>query len=590
MLQKSVRSAALFLVLLSIGCSRNGDVENPDDGIRVTTLEAIHGRVGHLIEVTIGNKNNPVVDRVVLRIHDRDISDAVLYISLAHTIVNPDRTTELIAFLRDATDISLVPVLPEGVKQRGGIILGDKSNPPFWIYLKVTTPTDTKYWSVRGNLWLDRRDWFLTAVRKPPEIIDTKPARVVSIDYYLDEALTQPLTDVVMVSDTVYTKVVFSKDIPITLANDSRARPHISSSTRSQTFQYRMKPRGTVLESGDARPYQDSDRVFVGMYRVSAHDYRGEFHTSAGHPAVTGSSLQIKVYRYDADDIPSNTGTTIVDWHPTDFVGQVYTMLSPRGDNSIDRSISTPLPGVTVTITVGPRAGESTVTDLNGRYRFLNIPGDFLYLRTDRPRYEPKEVIVYRSQPTALADGSVPNYRKDPQRQPGNILIGHVWPYEVRFILEETLLPYDLLYIEYGTSDVGFGGWYNSGLVGLYQELVGSPQSFLGAVAHELAHAHQHAIISVDGSRNSSDAIRQLWPDSPEGRAYAAARAKDWAEVGETIPDQNPYYRNNLYEAAAETASYYWGVNRWVIEAVWGNEKETAPNRYRWAAEWLPKK
>ena len=43
MLQKSVRSAALFfVVLLSIGCSRNGDVENPDGGIVVTTLEAIH--------------------------------------------------------------------------------------------------------------------------------------------------------------------------------------------------------------------------------------------------------------------------------------------------------------------------------------------------------------------------------------------------------------------------------------------------------------------------------------------------------------------------------------------------------------------
>ena len=55
------------------------------------------------------------------------------------------------------------------------------------------------------------------------------------------------------------------------------------------------------FESGDAQPYQDSHRVFVGMYRVQGRqDFRTEFSTVAGTPAVSGSPLRVSTYRYDA--------------------------------------------------------------------------------------------------------------------------------------------------------------------------------------------------------------------------------------------------------------------------------------------------
>ena len=57
---------------------------------------------------------------------------------------------------------------------------------------------------------------------------------------------------------------------------------------------------------------------------------------------------------------------------------------------------------------------------------------------------------MHRSRPTVLPDGSVPNYNKGPQKEPGNILIGQVWPEEVRTLLKEVLVVYDLLYIESG--------------------------------------------------------------------------------------------------------------------------------------------
>ena len=600
MLQKCVRSVALLAMLLSIGCSRDGVLEAPDGGITVTTLEAIHGKTGHLVEFTIGNKADDVTDQVVVQLQDNEITGAVLYLSLAHTLNNNTSVAELISLLKRATNVSLTPALPDGIKQRGGVILsfGDKSDPSFLIYLRIVTSTDTQYWSVRGNLGTDRRDWFLTEVRKPPKVIDTRPAQVVDIAYYLDELLTQPIvSEGVFVGDTVYTKVVFSKDVPIVIADDDRARPHISliigpspqeSRYRApRSSQYRMKPRGDVLASGDVQPYGNTGNIFVGMYQISAHDLRTEFSASVGFPPIFGSGLQVRFYKYDDNDIPSNTGTTITERQPDDFVGQVFT--AQHGGRVIDRSISVPLPGVVVTIMTGPRSGESTVTDRNGRYRFLNISGNSLHLRADRPYFEPKEVIVHRSQPTTLLNGSVPNYFREPQKEPGNILIGQAWPDEVRFILEETLLPHDLLYLEYGRAIGNRAGSYAGGLVILYSESLSNPSDVLAIFAHELAHAHQHAIASIDGSASTPDAW-SLWLNSPEGKAFAAARAKDWEEVGMAEYDHDPYFRDRLHESAAEIAAHYWGVRSGQWTTPRGNFREVAPNRYQWATEWLPKK
>ena len=111
-----------------------------------------------------------------------------------------------------------------------------------------------------------------------------------------------------------------------------------------------------------------------------------------------------------------------------------------------------PLPNVTVTIMSGPRSGERTITDINGRYLFPDVAGDTLHLLAERHRFEPKEVLVHRDQPTTLADGTALNYAyvACPQRHPGNIALGQRWPDEVRFILRDTLVVHDLLYIEGG--------------------------------------------------------------------------------------------------------------------------------------------
>ena len=179
-------------------------------------------------------------------------------------------------------------------------------------------------------------------------------------------------------------------------------------------------------------------------------------------------------------------------------------VFAPKPEDWKTRPEAQPITGVTVTISSGPRAGESVATNPSGYYRFPNVKGDELHLRVEKEHFEPKEVMVHRSRPTILANGNAPNYTGDPQQHPGNILIGQRWPDEVRFILEETLVVHDLLYVEGGRPPTGMDLWafYSPGVVVLYSyrfddlnDIVG----LLNAFAHEIAHAHQHATVSVDG-------------------------------------------------------------------------------------------
>ena len=288
--------------------------------------------------------------------------------------------------------------------------------------------------------------------------------------------------------------------------------------------------------------------------------------------------------------IPVNQRSVEPVRNPGDFIGRVF---APKPEDWQTRPEAQPITGVTVTIASGSRAGESVATNLSGYYRFQNVTEDELHLRVEKEHFEPKEVMVHRSRPTILANGDVPNYTRDPQQHPGNILIGHRWPDEVRFILEETLVVYDLLYVEGGRLPEGtdLGGFYSLGVVVLYsyqyadwKDIVG----LLGTFAHEIAHAYQHALVSVDGSAWEIHG----WKDTPEGKAYEEARRKDWEQVGKS-PLDNIYGSSKhsviaFTETAAETCAHYWSVDRWGGRTTYGLLKVEAPNRYKWAEKWVP--
>ena len=182
--------------------------------------------------------------------------------------------------------------------------------------------------------------------------------------------------------------------------------------------------------------------------------------------------------------IPVNQRSVEPIRNPGDFIGRVF---APKpGDRQPPRSEAQPITGVTVTIASGPRAGESVATNPSGYYRFPNVKGDELHLRVEKEHFEPKEVRVHRSRPTILANGDVPNYTRDPQQHPGNILMGHRWPDEVRFILEEILVVHDLLYVEGGRLPEGtdLGGFYSLGVVVLYSYQYAGWKDDSGSLRH----------------------------------------------------------------------------------------------------------
>lgn len=272
--------------------------------------------------------------------------------------------------------------------------------------------------------------------------------------------------------------------------------------------------------------------------------------------------------------------------HENDFVGQAVTLLLSENALSIHaRAVS----GVTLTVVSGERAGEQSVSDEEGNYRFSDSTGETLrlHLRAEGEGYETKEVIVHRTEATTtLADGIIfTRDRFNPQKNPGTVLIGHAWPDEVRFILEKTLLPHDLLLVRAESLRKTYSGLY-AGVEGVV--MVKNGNCLLHTIAHELGHAHQHAVAVMEGGPNTSIVN---WENTPEGKAYMEAWDKDWEEVGKVSYDGG--YLLTPRENMAETANNFWN-----IEGKFDNRRcfstlkmaEEVPNRLRWAQEWLSKK
>ena len=412
---------------------------------------------------------------------------------------------------------------------------------------------------------------------------------VVNINYYRDRNLTKPFTDEAMDGDTVYTKVAFAGALP------PESAPNIFSAVGSKEVQYRVQAEDApeeTFQSVDARPSQDSASL-ICKYFIEGEDVGATFSTYIGDGAVFGDPLKIIFFVY-TDEI-SVEAETITDWSPADFTGQVFIpqqYMPELGGRLGDRRLKTPLPNVTVTITSGPRSGERTITDINGRYLFPDVAGDTLHLLAERHRFEPKEVIVHRNHPTTLADGTALNYDyvACPQRHPGNIALGQRWPDEVRFILRETLVVHDLRHVDGGTPlpDRHLAGYNVAGIVVVYSNPYVHQPNWgirLEVFAHEIAHAHQDAVVKVNGSGNFF-----AWVDTPEGRAYREAQRKDWEEFGKADYD-SALDLESLLENAAQTSAYYWGHDKWWREVTRFDRLEIkAPHRFKWDEEWLTKR
>ena len=306
--------------------------------------------------------------------------------------------------------------------------------------------------------------------------------------------------------------------------------------------------------------------------------------TEPTEPTTNGDVKQPEPTEPEPEPIPEP-----VEGPPTedDFVGWVYTpeVQFATLDNGVRiayagryRDACTPVQGVTVTIV---ESGKKTATNKEGRYIFRNIQEDSLHLRVEKSDFEPKEVLVYRSRPTALVrNGDVVeiNYERGIQKNPGTILIGHRWSNEVRFIFEQTVVMPDLLYIRHPINQ---GGFYIRGIA-VVDGKIKEGNFVAHYTAHEIAHAHQEAIRDID----EMGAVLGSWDKTPEGKAFIEAKKKDWKTVGKAEYDFYPGLIPDI-ENAAEICARYWSIGRWGNSLGYEKLEKEAPNRFKWVEEWV---
>ena len=409
------------------------------------------------------------------------------------------------------------------------------------------------------------------------------------VDYYHDAGLTDNLASALYADeydpefnyfrpgDTVRATVTFSHSLQVV----AQANPTLFMVLNSEKVLQFRAASPDAFTSGTYRK-ENNRRRYVCKYTVSPNAFGHlQLTVELGERVVTGEFPLQAVLSLTCNGSEENRTVDLTETlreNDTDFVGWV---LTPRHDPTV-----IPLEGVRLTVMSGPQKGKRTVSNQNGEFVFPDVAGDELHLRLEKPCYETKEMLLYRSRPSALPDGTTLGYRDIYREAPGVVLMGHSWPEPVRPFLKQISLPHDLLYFH--ESYVGRPYYRQDGVVAIQDisPAFESLDSLLILFGHELFHAHQHAAVAVDGSGRIED-----WEETPEGRAFIEMQEKDLREFGEFyVRWDNPV----LEDSAEIMARVLWSVTtnsaaeseRRKAMPIYQELKNNAPHRLQWAQEW----
>jgi len=542
--------------------------------------------------------------------------------------------TTILGIIFIAFTVFLIAGCDEGLQMAGPVIQEPADTEP------TTKPTDTPpetteetpivvMGEVKTEVPIAESE---TPTEEPKEpAVDKTPPTVVSVTYYRDAELTEPVTKVT-IEDIIFTKVIFSEPMKVKMGVEALPEIHykvLETETGGGYFvrgSYKMVSHDSELASGEAKPLEDTTsflckheitgnphtRIFRGVFRITSGkgvDLHGNhieyFYDEEGLEIESRDIEVLEAYARQLSTLPERTPPIITEFivpehlwdeepkvSPGHFTGRVL-VPDPRGSSL--RFTAKPTTGATITVMAGPQVGEQVTTNPAGYY-YIRTEEEQLHLRVEKEWFEPKEVIVSRSSATILANGDRPNHPKDPQQQPGVILIGQIWPDEMRFLLENMVVVHDLLYIEAGPRDDEgrfIGGGYNNGLVMMYNTEIfhsaplrnGSLVTRMNIFAEEIIHAHQHAQVARDGSGELPE-----WVNTPEGQAFLDARERDWQEYGKSGHELG--YRIFPAESAAFIGVIVCLRDTWQRITI-GGQRDTlikTPHRQAWAAEWLFRK
>ena len=490
------------------------------------------------------------------------------------------------------------------------------------------------------------------AVAAAPSALPAGTPSVKEVSFYHDWKLTKPVTAPVSVGEQIFIHLTFSEPMKHVVSDGKEARPILyykRAGKGEELVRFKMAAHGAGGEdfvSGDAKPYQSGTDDYLCKYTVVPEDagkgvavmvgrwsadlqgtplsafYRHGVPLEVAKPTPLHPMLAEEPVRYYT---PPGNSTVVIgyylppsawvhDFHipykrhtpprsgSGDFVGRVCMPVSGVGAAAWKHEgYVAPVSGAVVTITDGARAGEQVLTDEGGYFLFKDAPENRLYLRVERAYLEPKEVIVYRDRPTELQEippnrvfESVQHNRDTPDNAPGTVLVGLRWPDAVRFVLENELLPHDLLLV-LGTKSPGWSPASYSPRMHVKLRPTHERRGSIsyGYIFHELGHARQHTDSILHGVNEVHSAY---WTDrTPEAKSYQRAWDKDLREVppdwhGLYLIDDHGHF-DIAHENSAELCANYW----WVVAGyslfhdadMLAGLRRRAPNRMKWVENYL---
>ena len=125
---------------------------------------------------------------------------------------------------------------------------------------------------------------------------EMQPPTVVEISHYSNGGLTKPLMGTIQAGRIVFTKVVFSGDVPYMVGNDNSALPDIRYVLDGREMRYDVLPRKTrqsQVRSGDCKPIREGTTVFLCRKSIPGHII-GEFSVNVGGVPFDDTSLAIE--------------------------------------------------------------------------------------------------------------------------------------------------------------------------------------------------------------------------------------------------------------------------------------------------------
>ena len=251
-----------------------------------------------------------------------------------------------------------------------------------------------------------------------------------------------------------------------------------------------------------------------------------------------------------------------------------------------------PVAGVRVTLQGGQVQGRTAVTDTQGRFAFADYPTCTRGSVECRVRSIWVEKPGYETRWESLDDDYIettPGFFTTEYRWRADyreLTIGHAWPPDPQFdrLRREVPAVEPLWLVLWKQERWPWGGDRGGGYGGHIMSVL-APASFpawvIGrALTHEYCHAHQDWVIDpVD----YYTALSSHWPDTPEGKAFAAAEAADLAAGHDSVSR-----RHSLVERSAEVCEMFYYDHPRVIGL--DHLRKNGPRQYEWADTWLSRR